>query len=55
MEIWVYKYREEAEEKAAQIQLALPTEQEHCTLQLWHPLLLDKQAFLRSTSLLLIR
>ncbi|XP_049436856.1 LOW QUALITY PROTEIN: transcription factor HES-5-like [Epinephelus fuscoguttatus] len=28
MEIWVYKYRAEAEEKAAQIQLALRTEQE---------------------------
>ncbi|XP_042348414.1 LOW QUALITY PROTEIN: transcription factor HES-5-like [Plectropomus leopardus] len=28
MEIWVYKYRAEAEEKAAQTQLALQTEQE---------------------------
>lgn len=29
MEIWVYKYRAGAEEKAAQTQLALQTEQEH--------------------------
>ncbi|XP_035500904.2 transcription factor HES-5-like [Scophthalmus maximus] len=29
MEIWAYKYRAEAEEKAAQTQLALRTEQEH--------------------------
>lgn len=29
MEIWAYKYRVEAEEKAAQTELALQTEQTH--------------------------
>lgn len=45
MEIWVYKYRAKAEEKAAQIQLALPTEQEHSDSTTMAPTVFGQASF----------
>lgn len=45
MEIWAYKYRAEAEEKAAQIQLALRTEQERAELTAMAPTVVGQASY----------